>query len=48
LYEGLTQHEITLPTSEGLKSYFSLHQFIIEEEGEKLLCGICINKPFRE
>jgi len=48
LYEGLTQHEITLPTSEGLKSNFSLHQFIIEEEGEKLLCGICINKPFRE
>ncbi len=48
LYEGLTQHEVTLPTSEGLKSHFYLYQFLIDEEGEKLLCGFCINKPFRE
>ena len=48
LYEGITQHEITLPTSEGLKSYFHLYKFLIDEEGEKLLCGFCINKPFKE
>lgn len=48
LYEGITQHEITLPTSEGLKSSFHLYKFLIDEEGEKLLCGFCINKPFRE
>lgn len=48
LYEGLIQHEITLPTSEGFKHSFYLYQFPIDEEGEKLLCGFCINKPFRE
>lgn len=48
LYEGMMEHEITLPTAEGLRHSFYLHQFPIDEEGEKLLCGFCINKPFRE
>ena len=48
LYEGFTEHHISLPTSEGLKNFFHLYKFPIEENGEKLLCGFCINKPFKE
>ena len=48
LYEGVVEHEIVLPTSEGFSSHFHLYKFVIDEENEKLLCGFCINKPFRE
>lgn len=48
LYEGLVIHSISLPTSEGLKSDFTLYKFVIESENEKFLCGFCINKPFKE
>ncbi|WP_263833570.1 PAS domain-containing protein [Sulfurospirillum oryzae] len=48
LYEGVVEHEIALPTLEGLQSHFHLYEFIIDEENEKLLCGFSINKPFKE
>jgi len=48
LYEGATEHDILLPTSEGLINHFHLYKFVIDEENEKLLCGLCINKPFKE
>lgn len=48
LYEGVVIHNITLPTPEGSKSYFSLYKYLIESENEKFICGFCINKPFKE
>jgi two-component system, NarL family, sensor histidine kinase UhpB len=48
LYEGVIEHNIMLPTSEGLVNHFHLYKFVIDEENEKLLCGFCINKPFKE
>ena len=48
LYEGVLEHDITLPTAEGFNTHFHLYQFVIDEENEKLLCGFCINKPFKE
>jgi len=48
LYEGIQEHNITLPTAEGFNTYFHLYKFVIDEENEKLLCGFCINKPFKE
>lgn len=47
LYEGKAKHEIHLPTTEGSLEHFDLYTFIIEEEGQKLLCGININKSFK-
>lgn len=48
LYEGIQEHDITLPTAEELNTHFHLYKFVIDEENEKLLCGFCINKPFKE
>lgn len=48
LYEGVKEHDVNLPTLEGLSSRFHLYKFAIDEEAEKLLCGFCINKPFKE
>lgn len=49
LYEDKTSYELTLPTENGSMQTFTLYQFPIDiESGEKLLCGFCINKSFKE
>ena len=49
LYEGIIEHEIVLPNVDGSSKLFHVYKFPIDtQEGEKLLCGFGINKPFSQ
>lgn len=49
LYEGIIEHEIVLPSLDGSSKLFHVYKFpITTQEGEKLLCGFGINKPFSQ
>jgi PAS domain S-box-containing protein len=49
LYEGKIIQDLNIPTEEGTVAPFHMHTFLIEnEEGQKLLCGVGINKSFKE
>ena len=49
LYEGIIEHEIVLPNADGSSKLFHVYKFpITTQEGEKLLCGFGINKPFSQ
>lgn len=49
LYEGKTEHQLCLPTLEGLSENLTLYKFPIDNESnQKFLCGfgVVINNPF--
>ena len=49
MYEGIIEHEIILPSLDGSSKLFHVYKFpTTTQEGEKLLCGFGINKPFSQ
>ena len=49
LYEGKIEHTLFLPNEEGVSTPFDVYSFPIDnDDAQKLVCGVGINKSFKE